>query len=62
MAPVGSGGAGPSGAEDIEEEGMASNRGTKLLVAVGVRTRRHCPGTELLLADTGQAEAGFGRC
>lgn len=61
----------PSGAEDIEEEGMASNRGTKFLVPVGVRTRRHCPGMELSLADMGQAEAekawgqseaGFGRC
>lgn len=61
----------PSGAEDVQEEGMDSSRGTKLLAAVGVRTRRHCPGMELPLADMGQAEAekawgqseaGFGRC
>ena len=66
LTPVGSG-----GAEDTEEEGMDSNRGTKLLKAVGMRTRRHCPGTELPLADMGQAEAekawgqseaGFGQC
>ena len=37
LIPVGSG-----GAEDTEEEGMDSNRGTKLLKAVGMRTRRHC--------------------
>ena len=52
LALVGSG-----GAEDTEEEGMDSNRGTKLLPAVGMRTRRHCLGTELPLADMGQAEA-----
>ena len=66
LAPVSSG-----GAEDTEEEGMDSNRGTKLLAAVDMRTRRHCPGTELPLADMGQAEAekawgqseaGFGQC
>ena len=34
-----------------------ANRGTKLLPAVDMRTRRHCPGTELPLADMGQAEA-----
>ena len=47
-----------SGADDTEEEGMDSNRGTKLLEAVGMRESTL---TSTLLSDQGGRDGLVGR-